>query len=85
MKQELKIGTWNCQGLKTNMQGLRDLCNTCDVVLLQETWLEEWESNVINEVDPSFQGRVFSGMDEGRDVRKGRPFAGLGIIWRKAL
>ena len=64
---------------------MQNLCEKADVVFIQETWLEEWECNFVNDAIPNFMGRAFSGMEESREVRKGRPFGGIGIMWRKEI
>ena len=77
--------TWNCQGLKTNLLGVKDICENADVVLLQEIWIEEFEGNVLQGIDENFKGKYLSGMNPCRDVGKGRPYGGVAILWRKEL
>ena len=72
----VKIATWNCQGIKANTHGIKELCKTCDILMIQETWLESWEMSFINEIDINFQGKGISGMDDTREVKRGRPYGG---------
>jgi len=81
----LRIVTWNCQNLKTNIEGIKELCKKADIVCLQETWLEEFELGIVNTIDKEFRGQGFSGMIEDRDIKKGRPYGGIMVLWRKTV
>jgi len=78
---ELKISSWNCQGIKSNIEGVKQLCKKSDIILLQETWLEEFEMDILNEIDLQFKGFGFSSMDVAREVRRGRPYGGIAVLW----
>ena len=81
-----KITTFNCQGFKDRMyEYVKDIFNICDILILQETWLYNFEhSNFIN-VLPDCQYYAVSAMDETVLGRKGRPFGGCSILWHKNL
>ena len=58
-----------------------ELLNNCDIISVQEVWLK-----LVNVID-LFDGCMFSSMEEGDSeaIRFGRPFGGIGCIWRKSL
>ena len=53
--------------------------------LLQETWLKDFEIQFLNSTDDNFYASGISAMDSGLEVHKGRPYGGLGILWKKSL
>jgi exonuclease III len=81
----LKIASWNCQGLKSNICGIKDLMKSADIIFLQEIWLEEYEGSFIQSIDRTFGVKFLSGMDPSREKNRGRPFGGVAILWKKAI
>lgn len=39
----LKFATFNCKNVKRSVDRIRELCQTCDLIALQETWLQPEE------------------------------------------
>jgi exonuclease III len=64
---------------------LQSLCEDCDVLLLQETWLNEQELGFLNTVHQDFYGRGISSIKCTEGILRGRPYGGLGVLWRKSL
>ena len=61
----LKITSFNCQGFKDrNYNYIIDLFNDCNILLLQETWLYNFEHNNFNNILLSSQHHAVSAMDE---------------------
>ena len=82
----LKITSYNCQGVKDrNYNYLNELFNNCDVLLLQETWLYNFEHSIFNNILQPCQYHAISSMDEGNVVRHGRPHGGCAIIWHQNI
>ena len=79
--KHLSVATWNCQGIKTNWMGVKDLTKMVDVILLQEIWLEDWEGGVLQELEKGFSFKFISGMDPAREKNVGRPYGGVAILW----
>ena len=52
---------------------------------MQETWLKDFEIQFLNSIDDNFYASGISAMDSGLEVHKGRPYGGLGILWKKSL
>ena len=71
--------------MKSSVPEIRQLCDTSDVVFLQETWLASDELHLLASLDDRFYGQGVSAMDAGNKLLRGRPHGGLGILWRKTL
>ena len=54
MQTELSVGTFNCRNIKTSFTEIQELCIGCDILLLQETWLLEFELPCISKIDNDF-------------------------------
>ena len=86
MAGKLKITTFNCQGFKYRMYDyVKEIFKQCDILLLQETWLYNFEHSNFANIIPNCQFHAISGMDDANVVRKGRPFGGCAILWKKNL
>lgn len=81
----LKTSTINCHGLKSSIPDINALASDNDILFLQETWLYRDELNLLNSVHADFDGFGISAIDDSNGPISGRPFGGLGIIWRKSL
>ena len=80
----VKICTFNCKGLKPrNYPYIKDLSTMFDIILLQETWLHDFEIDIINEITPNFMVKATSSIDASDINRAGRPFDGCQVIWNK--
>ena len=83
---QLKITSFNCQGFKyRNYDYLKDIFNKSDILLLQETWLYNFEHTIFNNVLPLSQFHAVSAMDEANIGRMGRPYGGCSIVWHNNL
>jgi exonuclease III len=80
----LKIVSYNCKGLKSSIDDIRNLCETYDVVMLQETWLMPEDLPILNSIHPNYHGNGVSAMDPTGGLLLGRPFGGVGIMWKKS-
>ena len=67
------------------MNEIHDICERCDILFLQETWLCEQELPLLSTIHNDFYARGVSSMNDRDGVRVGRPYGGLGILWRKSL
>ena len=79
----LKITSFNCSGFKPrNYDYIRDIFKKCEILLLQETWLYNFETNLFNTNIPGCQFHAISAMDESNITRVGRPYGGCAILWK---
>ena len=86
MAGTLKITTFNCQGFKERMyEYVKEVFNQSDIMFLQETWLYNFEHKNITNIIPNCQLYAISSMDDADTQRKGRPFGGCAVLWKKNL
>ena len=81
----LKISTFNCRSVKNSLIDIQNLCNSHDIILLQETWLMPNDVTFLNSIHSDFLSYGNSAMDTSKGFHVGRPFGGLAFLWRKAL
>ena len=74
-------------GINNGYSMLSYLCQQCDVILIQEHWLQTSELQKLGFVDNNFACLAVSSMDDkiSRGIMCGRPFGGTAILWRKNL
>jgi exonuclease III len=80
----IRLASFNCRNVKTSLPDISQLCNSCDVVFLQETWLAPSELIILKHIHPDFYGEGISSFRDDTQLF-GRPHGGLGILWRKSL
>ena len=86
MEGKLKYMSFNCQGFKTRMHDyVKEKFEIYDVLLLQETWLYNFEHNLFKKILPDCQYHAVSAMDETKLPRIGRPEGGCAVLWKKNL
>ena len=71
--------------MKSSVNEITDLCERCDVLFLQETWLCEQELAMLSIIHKDFYSKGISSMNDADGMRKGRPHGGLAVLWRKTL
>lgn len=81
----VKIVSFNCRGIKSSLGEIQLLCNTYDIVMLQETWLCENEFMFLNTISTEFYTSGIYAMDASEVISNGRPHGGLAILWRKSI
>lgn len=83
----IKFASYNMYGFSNGYSMLSHLCQQCDVILIQEHWLQTSELQKLGSVDYNFAYLAVSSMDDkiSRGIMYGRPFGGTGILWRKNL
>lgn len=79
-----KIVSYNCKSLKRSIEGVRELCQSADVLALQETWLLPHDLPLLNTVDDSFGCTGTSAVDTSAGLLSGRPYGGVALLWRKS-
>jgi len=56
-----------------------------DIIMLQVTWLYNDEMSVLSNIHTDFCGYGISSMNTALTLVSGRPYGGIGILWRKSL
>ena len=83
--ETLRIASYNCRNVNTSVDNIRQLCDNNDIIFLQETWLTDEELTELMCMHVDFYADGVSSMTPDREILSGRPFGGLGIMWRKSL
>ena len=85
-KKNLSICSFNCTSFKSrNHEYIRDLYSRHDILLLQETWLYEFQFSEIAKVLPNSKCHLVSSMEVDDVGRVGRPYGGCCIVWNSQL
>ena len=77
--------SYNCHGLKSSVQDIYELCSSYDIVFLQETWLLKDELHMLSTLHPECEGYGISSVDHEKGILAGRPYGGIGILWKKQI
>lgn len=80
-----KFTSYNCHSFKNSIDDVRTLCKISDLVCLQETWLLQHDIPLLGTVCSNFEYTGKSSVDLSLGILKGRPYGGLGILWRKGV
>ncbi|KOB66381.1 reverse transcriptase, partial [Operophtera brumata] len=77
--------SFNCKSVKRNIDFVRTLCQSADIVALQETWLLPHDISLLGTIDQDFAYTGKSAVDTSAGMLRGRPYGGLAILWRKSV
>ena len=83
--EKLSIVSYNCNGFKTSITELNNLCSISDVICLQELWLDKSELNMLSNLNSKFIGFGISPVDIDKEVVYGRKYGGVGFLWKSEL
>ena len=81
----LQISTYNCQSSKRNAGGIHKICDSSDILFLQEHWLFPTDLSSLNSIHDVFTSFGISSMDPSAGLMAGRPFGGVAVLWRNSL
>ena len=81
----LRFRSFNCRSLKSNLKELIQLCDTHDIIFLQETWLLPYELSMLQNIHNGFIGYVTSAVNTTENILVGRLFGGTAVLYRKTL
>ena len=81
----INIASYNVRGFYSSRGALSSLLNSCDILLVQEHWLNNDNLSALGTLHNEFTSVGVSAMDSTQGILTGRPFGGVGIIWRKNL
>jgi len=84
-KVSLQVASFNCRSVKNSFIELKELCNRCDFVFLQEHWLLPFELSLLNDIHVEFLGTGQSSVDLSEGVLIGRPYGGTAILYKKSF
>lgn len=83
----LSLCTYNMHGFNNGASFLKQLCSNNDLIFVQEHWLQNSQLHMFNTIDDQFKFYGNSSMENrlSKGLLKGRPFGGVGVLWRKDL
>jgi hypothetical protein len=86
MEHTTKIATYNMHGLRQGLPYLSELCDMCNIVLVQEHWLGSADFNKLD-VSPNHMVFASSAIDNvlSSGVLQGRPFGGVAVLVHKSF
>ena len=83
--EDISVCTFNCKNAKTSQDEIAELCSSHDVILLQETWLLDFELPLLATLNSQFYASGVSSMNSSSRLWSGRPFGGLAVLWHKRI
>ena len=81
---KLNLVSLNCNGFKNKVNFILNSYPTIDLFCFQEHWLSFEECSIFNTNNPQYCGCGNASFDN-TSLRIGRPFAGVGFMWKKVL
>lgn len=84
-KDSVNVCSFNCRSAKKSFMEIKELCDSHDIVLLQEHWLFNHELHLLNNVHREFNSVALSAIDTTSDIVIGRPYGGTAILYRKVV
>nr|XP_053608905.1 uncharacterized protein LOC128674418 [Plodia interpunctella] len=83
--QTCKLISFNCKSVKRSFEAVQSLCEICDIIVLQETWLYDYGIPLLSSIHENFEYTGKSSMDLSTGPLRGRPYGGLAILWRSGV
>ena len=82
----LKVMSYNVRGLKPrNYDYLQYIFDKTDILLIQESWLYDYEHSNVCKILPDSCSLGVSSMNSNKIASAGRPFGGLMILYKRSL
>ncbi|KAJ8727231.1 hypothetical protein PYW08_015628 [Mythimna loreyi] len=85
MNMHVKFVTFNCKNIIRSAECVRKICETADIVALQETWLLPHDIPFLDTISDKFAYTGKSAVDTSAGVLRGRPYGGVAVLWRKSV
>ncbi|KOB74179.1 Mutant cadherin, partial [Operophtera brumata] len=82
---DTKFVSFNCKNVKRSIDGIRSLCDSCDIIALQETWLLPEDISFLSCVDSKFSYTGTSAVDTTAGVVRGRYYGGVALLWNNSV
>jgi exonuclease III len=81
----LRVCSFNCRSVKSSINEIQSLCDSNDIVCLQEHWLLPNELNVLSNIHIEFLAAGTSAVDISKELLVGRPYGGTAILYRNTI
>ena len=76
----LRCISYNCNSVRNNAEIVKDLLNSCDILLLQELILLKSDLHFLDNLNEDFENVAFVDDRESKGIIEGRPARGVGIL-----
>ena len=77
--------SFNCNGFRSAEKEIFDMLDSCDIMCLQELMICKQDCPVLQSFHNYFYGHATSPVDDTCGILQGRPYGGVGVMWRKSL
>ena len=81
----LNVTSFNCHGIGTSIETIRQLTTEFEIVFLEETWIYPDEFAIVSQISDEMQSFSLSSMSLDEKLLSGRPHGGLSVMWKKSL
>ena len=81
----IRVCSYNCRGVKSSVQEIRELCQFSDFIFIQEHWLLPFELGILNDIHSNFLSTGKSAVDISTHILVGRPYGGTAILFNRTL
>ena len=83
LHSDVSICTFNCRSIKSSTMEVKNLCESHDIVAIQEHWLLPFELDILSNIHVDFLSAVTSAVNISKNVLVGRPYGGTAILYNK--
>jgi exonuclease III len=83
--KNIRIASYNCKNVKRSIDDVKTLCQMCDIIALQETWLLPEELPFRGSINGDFGYAGVSAVDSGAGMLRGRAHGGVALVWRRSV
>ena len=83
--KQICIASFNCKNIYSSRKEINELLECNDIVMLQETWLMEFQLSMLNNLHSDFYAKGVTAVNIDNDILTGRPYGGLAILWKKDI
>ena len=70
VNKHLRVVSFNCKHVVSSIPEIRELCDKCDIIALQETWLQEYDLQQLSLIDNRFYAKGISAMDSSAGIMR---------------
>ena len=81
----LRITSWNCRGVRSNIEIIAELCKESQILALQETLLWPHDILLTDNIHNDFISYSKSAVPVEEKIIRHRPYGGLSFLWKKSL
>jgi len=85
LNTDFSICSFNCHSIKSSLPDIYQLCESHDIVCIQEHWLLPAELNMMWQIHADFLSSATSAVAVDNDVLTGRLYGGTAILFKQCL